>query len=67
MFLIWKIKINYAIAENKERVFELKKDKLQDTLKLLLYTVEKQNLLQTSNRTNGSALEFVFFYSIAYK
>lgn len=46
-----RAKIDYAIAENKERVFELKKDKLQDTLKLLLYTVEKQNLLQTTNNS----------------
>ena len=46
-----RAKIDYAIAENKERVYELKKDKLQDTLKLLLYNVAKQNLLQTTNNS----------------
>ena len=46
-----RAKIDYAIAENKERVFESKKDKLQDTLKLLLYNVAKQNLLQTTNNS----------------
>ena len=46
-----RAKIDYAIAENKERVFESKKDKLQDTLKLLLYNVAKQNSLQTTNNS----------------
>lgn len=50
-----RAKIDYAIAENKERVFELKKDKLQDTLKLLLYNVAKQT-------TNNSCPDSIHTY-----
>ena len=54
-----RAKIQYAIAKDKQRVFETKKDKLQDNMKLVLYNLAKQKSIDGSPDSIDTYVEFL--------
>ena len=54
-----RTKIENAIAKNKESIFEIKKDKLRDILKLVLYNVAKQKSFDGSPDSIQTYVDFL--------
>ena len=54
-----RTKIENAIAENKESIFKIKKDKLRDILKLVLYNVAKQKSFDGSPDSIQTYVDFL--------